>query len=851
MHFSSAQENINGRIQYSINDNWKFSKLGLEFASTITANDSNWGRVELPHIWNATDPFNDDQSYLRGICWYRKKLILDKELMGKRIYLYFEGANQVADIYVNNNYVGQHKGGYTAFNFDITDYVKFNNTENVIAVQVNNATDFNIPPLSVGYAMYGGIYRDSWIIATAPLHFSLDDFGSKGVYISTPEVSKQFASVISKSIIKNKEESTIEFEIVNSLYDASGKLISTIEKALSIAANVTTNFEAKLPQIKYPNLWSPEKPYLYTLVSQVKVKGNIVDELKNKVGFRWFNFNAKTGFSLNGSKYILKGTNRHQDLMGKGSALTNEDHYRDLKIIKDMGCNFLRLAHYPQDPEVLRLADQMGLLIWEEIPVVNNINPAPEFARNAQVMLREMIRQHYNHPSIVLWGSMNEVLLWSKGNERIQKHEDIAYLNSVRKFELLMDSTVRAEDPHRFSTMAMHISDDYETYNLAEVPQVTGWNIYNGWYSGTVDEFGSILDEKHLSHPNEILFISEYGAESDRQINTENPQRLDFSGNYQRYFHESYLAQIKDRPYLAGSAIWNQFDFSQPNIGGTISHLNHKGLVTWDRIKKDSYYLYKANWNPSPMVYIATRDWMDRGGGENELSTIDVYSNLAEVILMVNGTKYPSKKGNNVNKFSWKLKLQNGINIINASGKAGGKILSDQVEINYKLFTTKINEDDFRALAINVGSNTQYLDDTQQLWINDQAYKQGGYGYIGGDFSTLNIKSLITNTDDTPLFYSYLNNLKSYRLDVSAGQYELELCFAEPDKIAAGLRIFDVSINGKTVEKNLDLSNDYGIAVATKKKYIVDTAGPIQIDFSAITGKTVLNGLKITKLQNR
>jgi beta-galactosidase len=843
-----AQKNTGWRVQFSINDNWRFYPSGAEFASGKQVDVSAWERVDLPHTWNAKDPFDDDATYRRGISWYRRTLVMNEQLKGKRIFIYFEGSNQVTDVYVNGNYVGQHRGGYTAFRFDITEFIKYDGVANSIAVQVNNATDFLIPPLSVGYAMYGGIYRDVWMEATDPLHFSTSDHGAGGVYISTPKVTEQEATIKIKGLVKNDGQGPADFEVVHSIYDAAQKLMATQRNTIQAGANQETAFEADLGAIASPKLWSPEQPYLYQVVSEIIHNGKVVDKQTNPLGFRWFSFNPETGFSLNGKKYVLKGTNRHQDFKGKGSALTNEDHYRDLKIIKDMGCNFLRLAHYPQDPEVLRLADQMGLLIWEEIPVVNNMNPDPGFLKNAQYMLREMIRQHYNHPSIILWGSMNEVLLWSKGNERIQVHTDEVYLQEVRKFQVKMDSTLRSEDPSRYSTMAMHMSKDYEQYKMAEIPQVAGWNIYDGWYSGKVEEFGPAFDKKHREHPNEVLLVSEYGAESDLQVNTENPQRLDFSGAYQRYYHESYLSQINKRPYFAGTAIWNQFDFSQPNIGGTISHVNHKGMLTWDRIYKDVYYLYKANWNPEPMVYIASRDWMHRGGKSGQASTLEAYTNLPEVALTVNGKRYPTQKPNEIGKVSWKVKFLSGANIVIASGTKNGKNYTDQLAIRYEIFDNQINTPDFKSVAINVGSNTQYTDDSEAIWIEDRPYSSGSYGHVEGVNANLNLKSMITHTEDTPLFYSYLDNLKAYRLDVAPGRYEVELCFAETEKLAPGNRIFDVYINDAKVMDRVDLVKDNGFAVASKHKFIVETDKGLYIRFDALKGKAVLNGLKVKKL---
>lgn len=844
-----GQTTTTARKQFSINDNWQFKKGGFEFVQTPTFNTKDWQRVDLPHTWNAEDPFDDDATYYRGISWYRKELKLTPFNKSRRTFIYFEGANQVTDVWVNNNFVGRHKGGYTAFNFDITPFIKKDGTKNILAVQVNNATDFTIPPLSIGYAMYGGIYRDCWIIETDQIHFSLADHGSSGIYISTPKVTKENASVNIKALITNNAANKKDVEIRSEVYDAQGKLVLTKKISQNLPPGNSSPINIDLGEVKDPRLWSPESPYLYHVISKIMEDGKILDEVNSPLGFRFFSFNAKNGFSLNGEKYVLKGTNRHQDMKGKGSALTNEDHYRDLKIIKDMGCNFLRLAHYPQDPEVLRLADKLGLLIWEEIPVVNNMSTEPEFTVNSQHMAKEMIRQHYNHPSIILWGSMNEVLLWSPGNERISVQTDTGYLAKVRIFQKTMDSTVRTEDGSRYSTMAMHMSEDYEKYDMAGIPQVTGWNIYNGWYNGKFDEFGTLLDDKHRDHPNEIIFISEYGAESDNQVNGETVQRLDFSGAYQRLYHESYLDQINKRPYLAGTAIWNEFDFSQPNVGGTISHLNHKGMVTWDRKKKDVYYLYKANWNPEPMIYVATRDWLNRGGKKNQTSTIDVYSNLEKVDLFLNGAKLKlSKSPSSVKKFSWILQLKEGENTLRATGERNGMVYTDEVKINYQTTDRPLNSAAFKSLAINIGSGTQYIDDSENIWVEDQPYIKGSYGYISGEKAMMSIKTLITHTEDTPLFYTYLNDLKSYRIDVGPGRYEVELDFAEPEKILDGDRIFNISINGEKVENELDLMAENGLAVASKKKYIIDTRNSIDIKFIPLKGKAVLNGLKITKL---
>jgi beta-galactosidase len=844
-----GQEQV--RLQWSINDNWRYLPQGADFAQRPKADDSKWQLVTIPHTWNAKDPFDDDETSRRDISWYRKKMLLDKRFKDKMIYLNFEGAYQVADVYVNGVFAGQHKGGYTGFTFDITHLVKLGHTptENLIAVQLNNAQDNFIPPLSIGYASYGGIYRDAWLISTNKLHFKLLDHGSSGLYISTPKVDSTRASVNIRATVSNDDNVARKFELLHVIYDAEKKEVTRLHKQYVVAPNKEIVAELDPVEIKNPKLWSPDMPYLYTVKSQLIEKGKVMDELSNPLGFRWFNLDANKGFSLNGKKLILKGTNRHQDRKDHGDALSAEDHYRDLKLIKDMGCNFLRLAHYPQAPEVLKLADKLGLLIWEEIPLVNYMNPVPEFLKNSETMIREMIRQNYNHPSVMIWGSMNEVLLWSEKAERIQVQDNVPYVNKVKAYAIKLDSTVRSEDPYRYSTMAMHMGDDYDKYGLSDIPQMAGYNIYNGWYSGKSEEFKAAIDDKHRQNPRQVLFISEYGAEADSRVNTENPQRFDFTGQYQRSYHESYLSQMSQMPYLAGTAIWNQFDFSQPNVGGVSNNMNQKGMVTWDRKPKDSYYLYKANWNAEPMVYIASRDWKHRAGLAGSQSTIEVYSNLNEVSLKVNGVSYGTKKPDNVKKMVWKVNLKEGVNQIDATGQSAAGLVNDHLTINYDTYTAHLKNtaQPFRQLAVNVGSNAQYLDGSDHIWLEDRPYQTGSFGYIGGSPAMLNIKTVKKNTNDNPLFYTYQNDIKGYRFDVPDGMYELELCFTEGENIPANERVFDVTVNGDRLLENLDLSAQYGFGVALKKKYRINVSNGVglEVAFKTIKGKAVLSGIKL------
>lgn len=839
------------RTTIGLNDGWKFHEGGVEYADNPDYNDANWEAVSLPHTWNAKDPFDDDETYFRGIGWYRKTILLESEYENKKIFLFFEGANQVTDVYVNGAFAGEHKGGYTAFSIDITSFLNWKNSRstNIIAVQVNNAPDNFIPPLSVGYAIYGGIYRNMWLITTDGLHYKQINNSAAGVFVKTVNVASAKPTLAVNTSIVNESKQTRRFTFLNTLMDADGKQMTQFSQQVVLNAGEEKSVSINSEAINNPKLWSPETPILYKLKCQLIENGKLVDEVENPVGFRWFYFSADSGFFLNGKKYVLHGTNRHQDLEGKGSALSTEDHIRDIKLIKNMGANFLRLAHYPQAPEVLRLADEYGILIWEEIPVVNYMNIDPEFLSNAKHMLQEMIEQNYNHPAIVMWGSMNEILLHSPQGDRIQRQDDVEYVGNVRKYAISLDSLVRALDPTRYSTMAIHGSGDYAKYHLDNISQVTGHNNYSGWYGGKVEDFGIYFDKVHEQNPKQNIFISEYGAGSDRRLNSSNPQRLDFTSTYQRYYHESYIRQIKSRPYLCGTAIWNEFDFSQPNIGGSISNENQKGLMTWDRQYKDVYFLYKANWNPEPMIYIASRDWAHRAGYINESFRVDIYTNGNEVTLYLNGKSVGKAKANDIHKVEFNLKFNNGDNQLEAFTKINGKTVKDVMTIDYTSYPEQFAGTDFKTIYINAGSNAQYSDYTGTVWLQDQPYKKGSYGYKAGTPTNLNLKYMIKGTEHTPMYYSYLDSFGSYKIDVPEGTYEVTLNFIEPEKIKAGGRIFDVSINNLTIINSLDLAADYGFCQPVSKSFIVNIKSGEGLAISSIAkkGKPVISGISVEK----
>jgi len=859
-----------GRICYTINDLWRFLPEGRSYVHVLGHDDSRWEEVNLPHTWNALDPFDEEPGYRRGKSWYRKELFLPDALRGKQIFLYFEGVHQVADVYVNGKPAGRHKGGYTAFAFDITDLVQFDRERNanLIAVRVDNSHDPEIPPLDIGYAHYGGIYRDVWLMATDPVHLDVLDHASPGIYVDTPEVSGERATVRVRGTVVNDREADCELQIVSTVWDAEGMAVARLESSLHVPARQSKAFTHEGALAGRPQLWSPEHPYLYRVSSVVQEAGRSLDEVCVRLGVRWFEFDPDRGFFLNGEHLALRGTNRHQDYWGLGSAVPNWVHRRDVEWVKGMGVNFLRLAHYPQDPVVLDTADELGLILWEEIPVVNYITVSEAFTENCKTMLREMIRQHYNHPSVVLWGIMNEVFLHSRQGERTYSFEgEEEYLAAVAEFSRQLDQVVRREDPARVSAMALHGGDIYNQSGVADITQVVGWNLYHGWYFGSFDGFGPFLDKQHELYPKRCQIVSEYGGGSDSRLHSLQPDRFDFTAEWQRLYHESHLRQIEARPYLAATAIWNQFDFSQPRVGESIPHVNQKGMLTFDRKPKDVYSLYQANLSREPVLHIASREWSHRtgtnpdapaGAGRQPVEQpVQVYSNLDEVELFLAGRSLGVKKPDEVCSAIWQVPFRDGWNILEARGQRGEERLSDRVEVHftYRAPTLADPSVPFAELAVNVGSNAQFIDAGHLVWEADQAYLPGGWGYVGGhtrQYDGSNRKSLeIFGTDEDPLYQTYREGLEAYRFDVPAGYYEVELRLADYPLEKPGQRVFHIDVGAQRLLENLDLVRDYGprhAAVRTVRTRAHGNEGVV-IRFERVSGEPILSAIRVRKLQ--
>jgi beta-galactosidase len=659
------------RQRIDLNGGWRFLRADASGAQSTTFNDSSWSAVSVPHTWNAQDGQDGGSNYYRGIGWYRRHYTPPSTLAGKKLWLQFAGVNQVADVWVNGVSLGQHKGGYARFRFDATGALKLGQ-DNVIAVRVNNANDPSVPPLSADFTFFGGIYRNVSLQVTDPLSMRMLDFAGPGIYLRQRSVSATSATVDVTARAWNNSSATRSVAVRAVVADAAGTVVADVTTApRSVAA--ATGFDAtQTVTIANPHRWQGKTdPYLYNVTVELHdTSSNVVtDAVTERLGLRSFSVDANAGFLLNGQHLALHGVNRHQDRLNLGWAIGDAEHTQDFDLMDEMGVNALRTAHYQQDQKVYNLADERGYVVWAEIPLVNSITNSSAFTASAIQQLHELIKQNYNHPSIVFWGIGNE-----QGSDDTATNALLDTLNGV----------VNSDDPDRLSTYAHNGSI---TSGLCNHTEVNGYNRYSGWYSGAYTDFGPWCDNLHSTQPARHIGISEYGAGASIIQHQENPPKpvpasAFHPEEYQALFHESYWSQIRTRPFLWGTFIWNMFDFASDgrNEGDTPGR-NDKGMVTYDRLtRKDAFFWYKANWTPTRFVYITSRRWTARTVAT---TTIKVYGNVDSVVLKLNGVQLGAAKTSTNHIYSWaNVTLAPGANTVQAIGTVGSATFTDTVTWN-------------------------------------------------------------------------------------------------------------------------------------------------------------------------
>jgi beta-galactosidase len=650
-----------------INDGWKFVRHDVAGASATKLDDSNWQNVSLRHTWNAKDGQDGGNDYYRGPGWYRRKLSVSSGDLKKRVFLRFEGAATVTQVFVNGKVAGEHGGNFAAFCFEITPLLHAGK-DNVIAVRVDNAHSDDIPPFSGDFTIFGGIYRDVHLLVLDPLHITPLDDASPGVYLKQSRVDDSSAEVQVTTKVRNDSGNSKAARVVCTVQDDRGKIVATVSADKKIGANAGADVVSTL-NIPNPHLWDGRNdPYLYRAIIEVNEGNTTRDRVTQPLGLRYFRVDPNEGLILNGKRYPLHGVNRHQDRYDQGWAIGHAEQQEDFDIIQEMGCTGVRLAHFQQGEEAYAQCDRRGLVAWAENGLVNHVTVSPAFTESAKQQTRELIKQNFNHPSILCWSLFNELEMRKDVNP--DEGALITQLNAL----------AHETDPTRPTACATH--KRVQTPE-AWITDLTAFNRYFGWYSGSEKDWPKGLDDLHAARPERCIGISEYGAGASLKQHQNRPTTRPRTGGpwhpeeWQGIVHESAWKAMKDRPWLWCEFLWVMFDFAaDQRKEGDMMGRNDKGLVSADRkIRKDAFYFYKANWSNEPVLHITSRRFSPRPMG---MSDLKVYSNCETVELFLDG-KSLGKKTGDTGVFLWPdVDLTLGEHQVRALGIRAGKRYDDQ-----------------------------------------------------------------------------------------------------------------------------------------------------------------------------
>ncbi|MDN5315483.1 MAG: beta-galactosidase [Clostridiales bacterium] len=592
----------------NLRDGWVFIKQAGSYDEAIHAAGE---KISLPHTWNAIDGQDGGNDYHRGTCWYRYEFPKPDLKKDERIFIEFMGAAMTAEVFLNGKSLTVHEGGYSTFRVELTEHIL---PDNILVVAVDNSANNRVYPQLADFTFYGGLYRDVNLIIVPQIHFSLNRSGGPALQI-TPVIEGDDA-MVTIDLWLTGGDSEVTISIDN--YKQTVKTENGHAQTMIIISNVRR--------------WDGiDDPFLYTATARTSD-----DSVSARFGCRSFSVDSQSGFILNGRSYPLRGVSRHQDHAGVGNAVTQEMHETDMELIRDIGANSIRLAHYQHAQAFYDLCDEQGIIVWAEIPyITSHMSNGRE---NAMSQMKELVIQNYNHPSIVCWGLSNEITAATQVNdELIASHRDLNELCHV------LDST-------RPTTMAnvFMLETDSE---MLEIADINSYNLYFGWYLGTLEQNDEFFDDYHNKYPERCMGFSEYGADANPQYQSSKPERGDYTESYQAIYHEHMLQMIEQRPWLWSTYVWNMFDFAADGRDeGGKNGLNQKGLVTIDRkLCKDAYYLYKAYWSQQPFVHICGRRYINRA---EEVTEVKVYSNQTEVELFVDGKPFASLTGTKIFRFN-------------------------------------------------------------------------------------------------------------------------------------------------------------------------------------------------------
>lgn len=593
-----------------LQDGWRFAKT----AEIPAAFPESWQPVTLPHTWNAADGTDGGNDYWRGTACYCRRLTPPALAAGEQLWLEFEGAAMTAEVYLNGRKLARHKGGYSTFRVELTPALQ--EGDNLLAVLVDNSENDTVYPQKADFTFYGGLYRPVHLLTVPAAHFALDYCGGPGLKV-TPAVDLEARTAAV----------TVETWITG---EAASVTFSTAGQTFTVP--VENGHASAVFTLENVHLWDGvENPYLYTVTASL----DSGDSISARYGCRTIGFDADKGFLLNGRVYRLCGAARHQDRQGLGSALTNAEHEEDMALLREMGANTVRLAHYQHAQHFYDLCDEYGLIVWAEIPYITK--HMENGRANTVSQMTELVVQNYNHPSIVCWGLSNEIT--ASGGvtpDMVENHK-------------LLNDLCHKLDATRPTTMAHAFMLDMDD-PFVMASDIRSYNLYYGWYLGELEQNDQFFDEFHQKHPEAVIGLSEYGADANPVYQNGHPEKGDWSEPYQALYHEHMLKMWAERPYIWAMHCWNMFDFAADgrNEGGKPGQ-NQKGLVTFDRkTKKDAFYIYKAYLSKEPFVHLCGRRYADR---PEEITEVKVYSNQPAVTLLVDSREFATQTGDKIFKF--------------------------------------------------------------------------------------------------------------------------------------------------------------------------------------------------------
>lgn len=863
-----------------LSDGWKFLFSAKQVPNEVSKSDFNdelWQTVSVPHSWNQVGYYTNTFPHLndlknvnkeQGIGWYRLKFKSPSVKKNQLAWLEFDAASRTAEVWLNGVRLGEHRGGFTRFRFNASQAI-LSGGNNVLTVKTDNtkptatSSTADTLPIAGDFFVHGGLYRPVRLILTETVHFDMLDYGGPGVY-ATSDLSDDLtsANIAVRANLSNATNTNHNLMLSAQLIDKQGKVVASDTQEINLVKTQTSRHSQTL-NLNNPKLWQGvTHPYLYKLrVTLKNADAEIIDMIEQNIGLRKIAFDANRGLLLNNQALKIKGVAYHQDREGKGWAVDAADIQQDMQQLVDMGANSIRLAHYPHGQPIHDLADQYGLILWDEIPLVTSwtygkAHPSTNLAllENASLQLTEMIRQNFNHPSVAMWGIANEVDFGAVvpaflGATAGEVPSPLPILQTLA-------SQVAKEDPSRVSTLA-NCCEAREQLSKVDIPKtspiadVVGLNRYYGWYYGQPQALSAHLDKLHSEYPDLPVSVSEYGAGGALSLHTDNPLGgpVDATGHFQpeeymSYVHEENWRVLNSKEYLFATWIWNAFDFATTaRREGDAIDINTKGLVSYDRaIKKDSYFFYQANWSKLATLHITGRRYKERA---YPVSDVRIYSNAIETELFVNGISQGVKTDCPQQTCIWdNIRLTTGDNRILASGMINDQQVSDEI-----IWTLPVGN----ANNYHVDSGALVASSTDTNSYGSDHFFSGGTAKsldTPGSWGRPAVIVPIEKTQNRLAAATYREGEFSYHFQLDNGDYNLTLYFVEPNK-NPGERHFNVNINGSPMLENFDIAEQAGAAKTEifreQKVHVVD--GNLIVNFIPVSEKAIVSAMTIEPLQ--